>query len=71
MNQLARELLAWISARPRTYAETMEAWRSTCPRHSTWEDACIAGHVEVIGNGGTMDESAVVLTELGRTVLTG
>jgi hypothetical protein len=25
------ELLAWIAARPRTYAEAMEAWRSDCP----------------------------------------
>jgi hypothetical protein len=22
----------------------MEAWRTTCPRHSVWEDALIDGH---------------------------
>uniref|UniRef100_Q01XN6 Uncharacterized protein n=1 Tax=Solibacter usitatus (strain Ellin6076) TaxID=234267 RepID=Q01XN6_SOLUE len=47
MNALTRELLVWVAARPRTYDETMDAWRSNCPRHSTWEDACIDGLVEV------------------------
>ena len=45
---LVRELLVWVAARPRTYDETMEAWRSHCPRHTIWEDACIDGLVEVI-----------------------
>jgi len=40
--------LVWVAARPRTYDETMEAWRSHCPRHTIWEDACIDGLVEVI-----------------------
>lgn len=33
------EMLQWIAARPRTYQETMEAWRSSCPRHPVWKDA--------------------------------
>jgi len=24
--------------------KAMEAWRTTCPRHSVWEDALIDGH---------------------------
>jgi hypothetical protein len=59
---LIRELLEWIVARPRTYGETMEAWRSHCPRQTAWEDACLAGFVEVVGD-------AVVLTEQGRAAL--
>ncbi len=35
------QLLDWISDRPRTYAEALDAWRTTCPRLSMWEDACI------------------------------
>ena len=66
---LTLELLAWISERPRTYAETMEAWRTTCPRHSVWEDALVDGLVEVVNNGKTMDQSIVVLSALGRVVL--
>ena len=41
------ELLAWVSSRPRTYAETMEAWRSHCPRLLVWEDALLDGLVRV------------------------
>lgn len=48
MSALTRELLLWVAERPRTYDETMEAWRSNCPRHSTWEDACIDGLLEVV-----------------------
>ena len=36
---LTEQFLAWVADRPRTYAEAMEAWRSSCPRLSIWEDA--------------------------------
>jgi len=45
------QFLAWVADRPRTYTQTMEAWRSTCPRLSVWEDASIEGLV-CIGNDG-------------------
>jgi hypothetical protein len=67
MHPLTRELLAWVAARPRTYAEAMEAWRSHCPRHSTWEDACIDGLIEVLDEGP--DAAMVVMTERGRAAL--
>jgi hypothetical protein len=69
MNPLTIELLAWIAVRPRTYGEAMEAWRSNCPRHSVWEDALIAGFIETVDGGDTLDESTVTLTALGRTML--
>ena len=34
MSTLTEQFLAWVADRPRTYAEAMEAWRSTCPRLS-------------------------------------
>jgi hypothetical protein len=43
---LTLQLLEWISERPRTYAEVLETWRTTCPRLSIWEDACIDGLVD-------------------------
>ncbi len=46
-NLLMLELLRWISDRPRTYDEAMEAWQSHCPRQTIWEDAIIAGLVEI------------------------
>jgi hypothetical protein len=64
------ELLAWVSARPRSYAETMAAWRSNCPRHSTWEDAVIDGLVEVVDYQDGASDSRVRLTSMGKMMLT-
>ena len=62
------ELLAWIHARPRTYAETMDAWRSHCPRLSVWEDAVSERLVEIV-RGRNGSRSIVVLTARGLAVL--
>src|SRR5690349_10728750 len=43
------EFLRWVAARPRTYSETMEAWQTSCPRNSVWEDAQIDGLVRRSG----------------------
>ena len=59
------QFLAWVADRPRDYREAMEAWRSTCPRLSTWEDAIIEGLVKVNGDG----VRSVTLTSRGRAVL--
>jgi hypothetical protein len=56
------QLLAWIAERPRSYAETMEAWRTSCPRLSIWEDAVGDRLVRIDGR-------AVLVTEAGRYVL--
>jgi hypothetical protein len=65
------ELLAWVAARPRTYGEAMEAWRTSCPRMPVWEDAVIAEFIEVLPSDAGMSASAVRITPLGRAVLTG
>ena len=52
----------------RPYGETMEAWRSTCPRMPIWEDAVRDGLVR-IENGGVMKSSRVVLTARGKARL--
>jgi hypothetical protein len=67
---LMREFLSWISTRPRTYEEAMEAWRSTCPRHSVWEDALIDGLIQMETRSAT-DVSEVTLTSKGKAVLNG
>ena len=59
---LTRELLTWIAARGRTYAETVDAWRSNCPRHPVLDDAFTEGLIVVV-------ESEVVLTPQGRALL--
>ena len=59
------QFLAWVADRPRTYPETMDAWRSTCPRLSVWEDAIIEGLVRIDNGNGR----AMMLTPRGRKVL--
>jgi hypothetical protein len=67
---LTLQFLAWVAERPRTYAQAMEAWRSTCPRLSIWEDAILDGLVAFAG-GATRNQSRVVLTPKGRARLRG
>ena len=64
----ALELLAWVSAGPRTYRETIEMWRTSCPRLSTWEDAIADGLVRVVRDGAARGP-VVVLGERGRALL--
>ena len=65
---LTLQFLAWVNDGPRTYGEAMEAWRSTCPRLSIWEDAVRDGLV-CLENGGVMNASRVLLTPAGKAVL--
>jgi hypothetical protein len=65
---LTLQFLAWVGEAPRTYAQAMEAWRSTCPRLSIWEDAILDGLVAFAG-GATRDQSRVTLTPKGRARL--
>ena len=69
-NLLMLEFLSWISSRRRTYAETMNAWQSTCPRHTIWEDAIIDGYIQVNRNE-TLRDPEVSLTVNGRALLHG
>jgi hypothetical protein len=62
------ELLAWVSDRPRTYEETIEAWVSTCPRLSTWDDA-VGDRLVEVARGHGRAALLVVLTASGRAVL--
>jgi hypothetical protein len=64
---LTLQFLAFV-AEGRTYEETMEAWRSTCPRMPIWEDAVRDGLVRT-ENGGAMKSSRIVLTARGRARL--
>ncbi|MFY9838443.1 MAG: hypothetical protein WAK55_18620 [Xanthobacteraceae bacterium] len=58
------QFLWWVADRPRSYAQTMEAWRTSCPRLSVWEDAVIDNLVRVDGG-----HRAVTLTSRGHAVL--
>ena len=72
VNASTRELLAWAARCPRSYADAMEAWRSTCPRHTAWEDALAAGLIQIERGGGIgIGEARVTLTPRGQAVLAG
>jgi hypothetical protein len=38
LDPLILDLLEWIDREPRSYAEVIEAWRTSCPRLTVWED---------------------------------
>jgi hypothetical protein len=56
------QLLVWIAERSRSYAETIEVWRTSCPRLAVWEDALADDLVRI-------DRGAVLLTATGRELL--
>jgi hypothetical protein len=43
LDPLILDLLEWIAREPRTYADVIEAWRTSCPRLTVWEDAVDRG----------------------------
>ena len=56
------QLLAWIAEQSRTYAETIEVWKTSCPRLAMWEDALADGLVRV-------EHRCVLLTSAGSDLL--
>lgn len=64
---LLLDLVEWLAARPQPYGEVMEAWRTSCPRLTIWEDAVDRGLVisEPVTGGGTI----VKATPQGREFL--
>ena len=75
MSELSRDLLmieflAWLSTRRRTYSEAMNAWQSTCPRHTIWEDAIIDGYI-AINRQEMLQDPEVALTASGLALLNG
>ena len=67
MGELTLQLLEWVAARERTYAEAIEAWRSNCPRLSVWDDARINGLIRTNRESGCAP--VVELTPAGRALL--
>ena len=64
---LTADFLAWLAAGPRPYAEVMEAWRTSCPRLTVWEDAIDRGLVARARDGA--GAAMVALTGEGSAFL--
>lgn len=56
------QMLEWIAERPRSHAETVEVWKTSCPRLAVWEDALAEGLVRI-------DRRCVLLTAAGTELL--
>ena len=67
LTPLTIDFLTWLAPTPRPYAEVMEAWRTSCPRLTVWEDACDAGLVARHHRPG--EPPTVALTPAGAAFL--
>jgi hypothetical protein len=66
LTPLILDFLAYLAERPRPYHEVMEAWRTSCPRLTIWEDAVDAGLIERLD---TPAGQLILPTASGRALL--
>jgi hypothetical protein len=67
LDPLILDLLEWIGREPRCYADVIEAWRTSCPRLTVWEDAIDRGFAARQHGGGP--DVTIRVTEAGREFL--
>ena len=46
LEPLVLDLLEWIGPTSRPYDEVMDAWRTSCPQLTVWEEANARGFIE-------------------------
>jgi len=68
LRYLTLQFLDWVAATPRTYGDAIDAWRTSCPRLTVWEEAMEKGLVRRIGVG-KMNDALIVITDAGRSAL--
>jgi hypothetical protein len=67
LDPLILDLLEWIGHEPRSYADVIDAWRTSCPRLTVWEDAMDRGFAA--REHGRGREVMIGLTEAGAAFL--
>jgi hypothetical protein len=67
LDPLILDLLEWIAREPRSHAEIIEAWRTSCPRLTVWEDAVDRGFAA--REPGPGRDVMIRLTDEGRDFL--
>ena len=66
LDPLVLDLVEWVAREPRTYADVLDAWRTSCPRLTVWEDAMDRGFL----NRHFIDgQQMVEITKAGRAFL--
>ena len=66
VENLVLDLLEWVGRKERTYQETLNAWRTSCPRLPVWEDANDRGLLETASEN---DRLLVRVTPAGLVLL--
>jgi hypothetical protein len=67
VESLIVDLLEWIGPRQRTYADVIDAWRTSCPRLPVWEEANARGFIDHIHEPGHV--ARVAVSQRGRAHL--
>lgn len=62
LTPLILDFLEWTARQPRSHAEVMDIWRTSCPRLPVWEEAVDQGYVARRGR-------QVEVTDCGRAFL--
>ncbi|MGL4637117.1 MAG: hypothetical protein ACRCWF_14130 [Beijerinckiaceae bacterium] len=67
LEPLILDMIEWLRNKPRSYADVMDAWRTSCPRLTVWEDAIERG---LVTRGRDADQTdRVVVTQAGARFL--
>ena len=67
LDPLVMDLVEFVSGQPRPYEEVIDAWRTSCPRLTVWEDAIDRGLIARIRTGSR--ELVVTATPSGLRFL--
>ncbi len=66
LDPLVRDFVEWIAKEPRSYSDVLDAWRTSCPRLTVWEDASERGFVSRNADAGRV---IFIVTPSGREFL--
>ena len=72
LDPLILDFVEWVAREPRAYRDVLEAWRTSCPRLTVWEDAeerRLVTRLQVAGAGTMISATPVglqFLKEHGR-----
>ncbi len=67
LDPLILDLVEWVAREPRAYSDLIDAWRTSCPRLTVWEDAVDRGLVR--REGARISETMVHVTDQGLDFL--
>ena len=67
LDPLILDLVEWCAREPRAYIDVIDAWRTSCPRLTVWEDATERGLLA--RTTGPANERQVAVTPAGIAFL--